>query len=491
MKKSEESQRVLDRLDKYIEEHCSEPMKWLVRFWKDQAAVLKYSELLSIVTDEDVPEKIFNDWFGDYSRLLAEKVTPLWKETMIAAVMDNPLFQNVGEEFNTADIYVRDWIANRSATLVTACLDEQRQAIRYIIGEGKMNRWSTQETARYIRPTIGLTERQAAANQKYYNTIKEQTRRDHPRMTDEAVERKAREAAGRYAAKQQRYRAETISRTELATAYNEGNDQYVRQIVRNGYLPAGKKYVKVWSTAGNNICPECEALEGTEVDMDEEFKVVRGKTVKRELTALKPPLHPRCKCAALYEERDEDAELAENTRNDVNYDILGVGAEDEKEDTFYEILGTCDYADAEKELSRWNEQFRYEYVENAVVIDKNGTIHHFVGSESNVGIFGVDLNGAFITHNHPESEGIVSFGADDLSFLRDNQNVAGLQCVNPEYTYKIAGILKPLDGLVYNSLYREVMESIDPFAENVDLQDKVMQLISERGYIRYEKIRFE
>ena len=303
VKKSEASQRVLDALDKYIEGNFSEPMKWIVGLWRDQATVLTYGELMSIVTDEDLPKKIFDDWFGDYSRFVAQKMTPMWQEAMIAAVKDNPLFADVGEGFDIADYYVRDWMTTRSANLVTACLDEQRQAIRYIVSEGKANKWSTSETARYIRPTIGLTEQQAAANQKYYNTVKEQTRENHPRMTDEAVERKAREAAGRYAARQQRTRAETIARTEMATAYNEGNDQYVRQAMRRGQMP---RMVKVWSTADDgHVCSACEDLEGVEVGIDDEFKVTVGKRIHREVATLLPPLHPRCKCAIMYEEAEE------------------------------------------------------------------------------------------------------------------------------------------------------------------------------------------
>ena len=332
VKKSEASQRVLDALDKYIEGNFSEPMKWIVGLWRDQATVLTYGELMSIVTDEDLPKKIFDDWFGDYSRFIAQKITPMWQEAMIAAVKDNPLFADVGEGFDTADYYVRDWMTTRSANLVTACLDEQRQAIRYIISEGKANKWSTSETARYIRPTIGLTEQQAAANQKYYNTVKEQTRENHPRMTDEAVERKAREAAGRYAARQQRTRAETIARTEMATAYNEGNDQYVRQAMRRGQMP---RMVKVWSTADDgHVCSACEDLEGVEVGMDDEFKVTVGKRVHREVATLLPPLHPRCKCAIMYEETGDIAEEDEmyNKRNDPLLDVLGPISESNPEE---------------------------------------------------------------------------------------------------------------------------------------------------------------
>lgn len=52
---------------------------------------------------------------------------------------------------------------------------------------------------------VGLTERQAAANLKYYNSIKERLTTDHPRMKPESIERKAREAASKYAERQQRY----------------------------------------------------------------------------------------------------------------------------------------------------------------------------------------------------------------------------------------------------------------------------------------------
>ena len=49
VKKSEESQRVLDALDAYLEGNIDEPVRWLVRFWQDQAAVMLYRELRELV----------------------------------------------------------------------------------------------------------------------------------------------------------------------------------------------------------------------------------------------------------------------------------------------------------------------------------------------------------------------------------------------------------------------------------------------------------
>lgn len=300
VKKSEKSERALEAMDKYLEGNVDEPMKWLVRFWKDQAAVLTYSELLNIVTEKESPKNVFNDWYKDYSKLLASKMTPLWKEAMMAAASNNPLAADLGVGFNTADYYVREWMTTRSGMMVTACLDEQKEAIRYIISEAKSNLWTPAETARYIRPVIGLTRPQAEANQRYYEAVKAKTREEHPRMSNEAVEKKARQAAGRYAAKQQRTRAETIARTEIATAYNEGNDQYVRQAMSMGLLPTMRK---VWATAKDgHVCGACEDLEGVSLGMDEEFKTTVGKRIQREVSSLLPPLHPRCKCVVMYEE---------------------------------------------------------------------------------------------------------------------------------------------------------------------------------------------
>ena len=287
----------------YLEGNIHEPVKWLARFWKDQATVFTYRELLTLVTDENEPEKLFSTWFQDYGKLLREKITPMWQSAFLAGANTNPTINGISYQVNTSDTAVRQWILDRGAELVTNVTEDQVNAVRYIIAESKANRMGSAETARYIRPTVGLTERQAAANLRLYNTTKEKLKEDHPRMTDEAIERKARTIAGRYAQKQQMTRAETIARTEMAFAYNQGNDTAIRQAMNQGLVPIMRK---VWTTADDgHVCPACEDLDGTEIDMDSEFKVTVGKRVKRTLSCSIPPMHPRCKCAVMYEETGE------------------------------------------------------------------------------------------------------------------------------------------------------------------------------------------
>ena len=294
VKKSEESQRVLDALDAYLEGNIDEPVRWLVRFWQDQAAVMLYRELREIVIGETDPESLFDIWFQDYSKMLSERMTPVWEQAFLEGWKNNSLFCGA-EDVISSESWVRSWIVDHTGDLITNCCNEQVSAIRYLIAEAESLNMSSAETARYIRPTIGLTERQAAANLKYYNSIKERLTTDHPRMKPESIERKAREAASKYAERQQQYRAEPIARSEIAHAYHHGADAFVREAVTTGNLP---EMEKEWSTAlDGHVCASCAALEGTKIGMDDEFKTVSGR---REIATSIPPLHPRCKCAVKY-----------------------------------------------------------------------------------------------------------------------------------------------------------------------------------------------
>ena len=310
VRKSAESQRVLDALYSYVEDNTNGPMKWLCSFWQDQQDSFGYEEIKQIVLDEVGPQSVFDRWFEDYSNFIREKMTPLWRQGIAAGAYSHPKIQELqaeGFSVATSSANVRNWLINRTGELVTNCTNNQIESIRYIIAEARSKGLSSDETARYIRPTIGLTRQQAGANLKLYESTKEQLRANHPRMTDESIERKARNVAAKDAAKKQRTRAVTIARTENAYAYNYGNDEAIRQAEAAGLMP---HMVPYWSTAhSGNVCPVCEDLEGMAID--EGTGQFSTTWHDRDYTCELPPMHPRCMCAVEYrEEVSEDATVS-------------------------------------------------------------------------------------------------------------------------------------------------------------------------------------
>ncbi len=304
IRKSAESQRVLAALNSYVEDNINGPMKWLVTQWKDQQNAFGYEEIRQIVLDEVGPEAIFDKWFEDYSNFIAEKMTPLWRKGIAAGAYSHPAIQALQAEgftVTTSSANVKNWLLNRTGELVTNCTNTQIESIRYIIAEARSKGLSSDETARYIRPTIGLTRQQAGANLKLYETTKEKLRADHPRMSEQSIERKARDVAAKDAAKKQRTRAVTIARTENAFAYNFGNDEAIKQAEAAGLMP---HMVPYWSTShSGNVCPVCEALEGMAIDEGTgEFSTTWHN---REYTCELPPMHPRCMCAVEYMEEPD------------------------------------------------------------------------------------------------------------------------------------------------------------------------------------------
>lgn len=376
-KKSDEAQNVLDRLEAFLDEKVPGLVKQLASFWALQAAAVTHKQLRSFVAEEDSPDSLIPDWRHDYAVLAAGKMADGWREALTAGMRagtpesgsaqghedidtrqgtdarsagpaeSGTLFPDlltpVGQAtsqphvptggagtlltptpippsggstviYSPTDEKIRNWINTRAGELITNSTNEQVEAIRHILMESKANQMSVEETARLIRPTIGLTRPQAASNLKYYNSVKESLRKEHPRMKEESIEKKAREAAEKYAQKQIRYRAQLIAETELAFAYNYGHHEAIREGMASGKLPLMRE---IWSTANNgHVCESCQDLEGMEVGFDEEFSVeVHSKRnperVLRTLKTTVPPLHPRCHCALLYVESTAGAGTAD------------------------------------------------------------------------------------------------------------------------------------------------------------------------------------
>lgn len=150
-----------------------------------------------------------------------------------------------------------------------------------------------------------------------------------------------------------------------------------------------------------------------------------------------------------------------------------------------ELIGQIEIENADAAVKYYNEIIRNKEVEHAVVIDKHGNLYYSIGNETNVNLDGIDLDGAIITHNHPKSNGIVSFGEDDFKLLKVNYGIKKLFAVNEEYTYS-AKAIKDVSKVSYGSYYRKALREALRGGDK-ELQHIVFRMLAQEGYIEYRR----
>ncbi|MDE7298719.1 MAG: phage head morphogenesis protein [Lachnospiraceae bacterium] len=299
--KSEGAQKVLERLDEFLKstDVTETPVEILCRFWEDQQTAITYQELREAVKAGHVNDAIFRQWTQDYAHLVKTQLNDLWRKAMGAGAAKQPLVEAIagGFVFNMQTPGILSWLNEKGAEFVTACTRQQKDAIAALLSKKMIEGHTVDELARMIRPCIGLTKEQAKANARYYDNVAAALKEKFPTMRPKTIQKRAQEAAGKYAERQHRARAMTIAQTESAFAYNRGADEGIRQAQAQKLIGTVRKR---WSTSGDDgVCDVCAALEEAgEVDMDSEF-TFRGETLFVGHHLL-PPAHPRCACAVEY-----------------------------------------------------------------------------------------------------------------------------------------------------------------------------------------------
>jgi SPP1 gp7 family putative phage head morphogenesis protein len=160
-----------------------------------------------------------------------------------------------------------------AATLVTAIGNETRLALRALVARAIRDGIAPVDAARLIRSMVGMNTRQAMAAMNYRASLVEI---GHTPAKVEAL-------LDRYVQKKIRERATMIARTETLSSLNRGMVANWKDAQAKGLL--GPNAMKEWMATSEGACPECEALDGTTVPLDDEFE--DGD----------PPLHPHCSCA--------------------------------------------------------------------------------------------------------------------------------------------------------------------------------------------------
>ncbi len=280
----------LNKLKSFLTAAEPETVEIVVSCLQGQTNAITYKELRECYLAGGITDKQFMQWQQDYSQLITSTLAPQWQKAAEAGA------QQVKDQYphfvyEPAVSAGMDFIKQHGAELVTNLAVEQREALNAVIAHvSGYTAVTPDEAARIIRPCIGLTKPQALANARYREAVKQAFLKANPRSRESTAEKKAADAAARYAARQHRYRAQNIARTELACAYNAGHYGATKDAQAQGYIG---DCVKVWLTAyDERVCPICSAMDDEKRNMDEMFS--NGK--------LLPPGHPSCRCAVAYEE---------------------------------------------------------------------------------------------------------------------------------------------------------------------------------------------
>ena len=261
-------------------------IRWLMNTWRDQGKAITYKELRESILNGDLNKEIVEDWQQDYSRFVAEHLLPTWQEAFkeSAKVLEAryPTYY-----LDLTSKGVLEWNATNSARFVTNVTSAQVEGLRAVVQRAAtLEDMNVDSLARVIRPMVGLTYQQTMANLNYYQKL----------LDSGMKEKRAIEKSIKYSAKQHRYRAQMIARTELAFAYNQGEDTAVRQAQEQGLMGRTEKR---WRTADDErTCEICGALDGKQIEMDEGFEFptnLKGETIRRT-----PPAHPQCRCEVEY-----------------------------------------------------------------------------------------------------------------------------------------------------------------------------------------------
>lgn len=280
----------LNKLKSFLTAAEPEVVEILLSNWNAQSSSVTYKELREAYLAGGLSEKQFQKWQKDYAKLINSTLAVKWQQAAAAAAQEvmakYPYF--VYEPAVSASM---GFIKQHGAELVTNLAKEQREALNALIAHcSGYTAISPDEAARIMRPCIGLTKPQALANARYRESVKAAYLNAHPHGKAATAEKKAAEAAARYAARQHRYRAQSIARTELAYAYNVGAYGATKDAQAKGYIGA---CVKIWLTAyDERVCPICSQLDDEKHNLEVAFS--NGKML--------PPAHPQCRCAVAYEE---------------------------------------------------------------------------------------------------------------------------------------------------------------------------------------------
>ena len=250
----------------------------LARTWKNQQQAITYKEIREAIYSGQLDPGYLAQWQQDYSKFIINGYAPLAQQAIDSSAHEMQALFGIGAKSLNYP-YMDSFIASQGGKLIREVSEEQYKAINVLVRQASFSEtMDVKELAKAIRPTVGLTTRQAqAAYNRYQQAIADGYSKDE-----------ARAIQAKYAERLHRTRAETIAITEMAYAYNYGQQAYMEQCIKDGLIGGAQKK---WMTAfDERVCEVCGKIDGETTEMDVPFSI----------GVLVPPAHPRCRCAVNY-----------------------------------------------------------------------------------------------------------------------------------------------------------------------------------------------
>ena len=206
--------------------------------------------------------------------------------------------------FDLVDDRAVQWARERAGRFLSdldaRALANSREAVAWGIENGR----TVADTARYLRSTLYLPDRGMNAVENYFNGLL-----DRVEKGDDLAEAARHEASGRalsprqfldaqnidtlvdrYADNWIKYTAKTTARTMTIESSNAGLRTGWDQAADAGLFDPATATLVWYATNDDLVCPECAALNGTEVAFaDGTWDVSLG-------VVEWPPAHPNCRC---------------------------------------------------------------------------------------------------------------------------------------------------------------------------------------------------
>lgn len=252
-----------------------EARKLFAHLWHTQAEGLSDNQVSLMAMTGKVPPEVRSQLLKAYEGAVNDELMPLYKHNAEALGEEWATSSKLDLTYKPGSDRLKRWFDDRYATMPVELTDSQVDGLSILLTYGtEINPLPAGAMAARIRGFVGLTRREGQAVVNRMEALR----------AAGASEGTVARVAGHYETVLRIARGQRIARTEASYAMSKGKREAIAQAHDAGLISG--KLVKRWSVATSNVCPICDALDGTYAEIDGEF----------EGGIDNPPAHPHCDC---------------------------------------------------------------------------------------------------------------------------------------------------------------------------------------------------